>query len=60
MGLKNVPDDKTLTCGFVSTIAGPGQCGKGMGTLTDLAGPIVAPWGGLFARLLVRPVDGAS
>ena len=37
MGLKNVPADKTLTCGFVSTIAAPGQCGKGMGTRTDLA-----------------------
>jgi hypothetical protein len=60
MGLKNVPSDKTLTCGFVPTSAEPGPWGRGMSTLTDLAGPIVVPWGGQFARLPVWPVDGAS
>jgi hypothetical protein len=44
MGLKNVPSDKTLTCGFVLTIAEPGQSRKGMGERNDLAGPVVVPW----------------
>jgi hypothetical protein len=28
MGLKNVPSGKTLTCGFVPTIAGPVSVGR--------------------------------
>jgi hypothetical protein len=60
MGLKNVPDDKALTCGFVSTIARAGSLWEGNGHAHRLGGPIVAPWGDLFARLLVWPVDGAS